>query len=419
MGMDENTPRTEYRIPEDNFADFTAKMNRLITRANKLGVAAPVVTETGTETTPIMGTDALGRSVDTGRVRLWHLVSVTGEAPKLAGWTFAAVIELDHEAPDAPNVVHVVTGETDPAWRTLAERCDHCHVNSRRRNKLVVVDHDNGDRKVVGTTCLRDFLGHTAPENVAAWAEYLTDLDGLGEFEDEDYTPRLGGGGEDRWDAPTYLGWVARSVRESGWVARSAVRFGGTATADDALYLLGLASGSVRLGRNEVRPAPLTDAEIAEGAAAAAWAASVDPAGNDYLANLNAVALKPSLRRKDLGLAASILSAYAKVQERELERAARAASTAASVHVGTVGERIELTGTVTFVRYFDGDYGTRALVKILASGNVLTWWCSNADKAPAQGDTVTGKATVKAHEDYQGTAQTLITRAKLTVVEAA
>jgi hypothetical protein len=396
----EQTPRTEFRIPSENLPALKAKIARLAKRAVKLGAEVPTLTVHA----------AVETHLRNGTVKVHYPVTVTGPAPRFAGWELTAVIELDHEEPDAPNVVHAITGEADPAWRTLAERCDHCHVAARRRNKLVVVTHEDGAQKIIGTTCLQDFLGHQAPATVAGWAEYVADLD-LGEYEEEGFG---GAHVEQRYDAAEYLGWVVRSCTESGWVPRSAVSFGGTSTSEDALRQLALANGLRRPAQGEERPEPLTDAERAQGAAAAAWAATVAPT-NDYFANLNAIGLKTSLRLKDLGLAASAVSGYAKSQERELERAARAENAADSTHVGTVGERLDITGTVSFVRFIEGDYGTRAMVKILSEGNLLVWWCSNASKAPAQGATVTGKATVKAHEDYQGEIQTVITRAKLEV----
>lgn len=404
MDADLNTeieaPRTEFRIPSENLPGLKAKIARLAKRAAKLGAEAPTLT--------VHPVEEIRQG--NGTVKFVYPVTVTGPAPRFAGWALTAVIELDHAEPDAPNVVHALNDEADPAWRTLAERCDHCNVNNRRRNKLVVVTHGNGDRKVIGTTCLRDFLGHQAPATVAGWAEYVEDLD-VAEFENEGFG---GAHVEERYDAAEYLGWVARSCVESGWIPKSAVPFGGTSTSDDALAQLQLANGLRRPLKGEERPEALTEAELARGAAAAAWAASVEPT-NDYLANLNAVALKTSLRTKDLGLAASAISGYAKAQEREIERAAAKEATSTSLHVGSLKERIEFTGTVSGVRFIEGNYGTRAMVKILSEGNLLVWWCSNAANAPAQGDEVTGKATIKAHETYQGEVQTVITRAKLEV----
>lgn len=411
-GMSTATTTKVYEIPETNFVRFQEDLAKLAKRADKLGVVAPSFTIVDTEDREVLRESINGGFLrPTGEIRRYYHVTVTGGAPCYAGWTLTAVIELDHEEPDTPNVVDAVGEgvEIDPAWRTTGDRCDHCGVDGRGRNKLVVVTHESGERKIVGTTCLRDFLGHTSPERIADWATLLADFDPENYVDDDAYGSA--GGGERRYEPITYLAFVVRSTRENGWTPRSAVRFGDTATADDAADLFALAAGWFRPGRNEVRPAEPTAAELALATAAHAWGA--EQGGNDYLDNLSAVCQKTSLRRKHIGLAASVVSAYERHLGREAERKAAAEATAASVHVGAVKDRIAIDGTVTFVRFFEGDYGTRALVKILDHGNVLVWWCSNAANAPEVGEVVTGKATVKAHEDYQGTAQTVITRAKL------
>lgn len=389
--------RRGYRIPNENLASLDAKFAKLARRAAKLGVEAPTVTRLAVET------------VETsGAIFTYTWVAVTGVAPKFAGWTLTAVIELDREEPDTPNVVHVVTGEADPAWRTLSELCDHCHVAARGRKQLVVVTHDDGTRKIVGTTCLKDFLGHAAPDAIASWAQVVVDADDLSDFEERE----PGSAREHRYDPVTFLAWTIRAIHEHGWVARSNCRADQSPTADTALHLLHLAAGLARPAPGEDRPDDPTAAELAEAAEVLAWASELDTV-NDYLANLQAVAVKSSWRVKHLGLAASAVTAWQREQARAVEAAARARAGSASSFVGRPGERIEVTGTVTFVRFFDSDWGTKALVKVDAAGDVLTWWCSNASKAPAIGDTVTGRATVKAHETYQGVKQTVITRATL------
>ena len=408
-GMSENEGPTTYLIPAVNLPGLQAKFGKLARKADRLGVPAPTLTVLDR-----VERDEFGEFGEkTGRIEVLYNVSVTGESPHYDGWHFVAVIEMDHDEPDSPNMVSTLPdapeGSVDPEWRTMSERCDHCGVANRRRNKLVVVENDNGERKIVGSTCLQDFLGGQSPSAIASWATVLAELDS--EIRDE----FMGGGGEYRYDPVTYLGWVVRDIQENGWISRSFARSADKiATADSALHEMDLASGRARPLRGETRPEPLTDDEVSKAAAAWEWAST--QGGNDYLDNLNTVAQKTTLRAKHLGLAASIISGYDRAQSREIERAAQAQATAASTHVGNVGDRVEITGTVTFVKFFDGDYGTRALVKILADGNVLTWWCSNASNAPEQGDVVTGKATIKAHETYQDIAQTVITRARLDVV---
>lgn len=416
-----------YKIPEVNFTDLKAKIAKLAKRAEKLGVEPPTLTVVETVDEPeiqypevyvdYMPGALAPEPRPTGRVLRFYLVTVTGEAPKFAGWSLAAVIELDHEEgrpaeEKAPNIVHVLPGVTaEPGWRTQGDWCDHCKVANRGRAKLVIVDHDEGDRRLVGTTCLKDFLGHQAPTTVAQWATYVEALD-ISDYESYDAEDRAWSTGETRYDTVAYLAWVQRATVQSGWVSRGEARFDGglTATADAAVELLLLANGVIKPARNEVRPAPLTDDEIAFATAALAWAEEIEPT-NDYLANVNAVALKVSLRASHLGIAASIIPAYSREIEREIRRKLEAESLAGSVHFGKVKERLVLTGTVLSVRYIDSHYGTKALVKILTTdGNVAVWWASDASNAPQQGDEVTGKATVKEHGEFGGVAETTVLR---------
>lgn len=394
-------PTNLYRIPAPNMAGLQTKIDRLARRAQRLG-------------SPEVGMADLGtiENVDpqTGQVTVDHVVVVSGPAPSYNGWSLIAVIDMDHAEPDAPNVVHVAEGDLDPAWATMDERCDHCHVASRRRNKLVVVQHEDGTRKVIGTTCLRDFLGHSSPERIADWAQWLADLeDDLREASEPSY------GYERRVETVTFLAFVARSIRADGWVPRSATQFGGVATADAAWDAWLLSSGLRRpistRGVTEEIPAPPTEAEIAEAAEALAWAQALPLGDNDYLNNLTAVARKESLRGKDIGLAASIISAHAREVEREIKRRLEREATAASTHFGTPGERLVVTATVTAVRYIEGMYGTKALVKgVTDEGNVVVWWSANASNAPEQGDRITGKATVKEHGEFNGTPETTVQR---------
>lgn len=417
-----------YTIPDENLAGLQAKIAKLAKRADKLGVPAPTCTvvETFDEeiTESVDGPyGSHGGFRPTGLFARKHLVAVTGEAPRYAGWALTAVIEMDHEegradgGPGEPsaNVVGVVpdAAEADvhvDVWRTLDERCDHCGVNNRNRSKLVVVTHEDGTQKIVGSTCLKDFLGHTSPDAIASWAQWLADLDDVVSEYEESFN-----GGEIRYDPEVVLAYTRRAIKAHGWTPRSAAQFGQNATADHVFDLL-------HPGKGDTRPEEVTAAERAEAAELMAWAQGLS-LDNDYLANLQAVASKLSVRRKHLGILVSLPAAYDRAQGREIERKAKAETAAASKHFGTVGERLDIEGTVTFTREFPGyayNSPPKALVKILTTeGNVATWWCSNASKAPKMGDKVAGKATVKEHDTYEGSEQTVVTRAKLTVTGAA
>lgn len=97
-----------------------------------------------------------------------------------------------------------------------------------------------------------------------------------------------------------------------------------------------------------------------------------------------------------------------KAKERREERVA--ADREGSRHVGAVGERRDFTLIVNKVFSFDGFHGT-TFINICkdADGNVIVYKGSNGFE---EGETVRVKATVKAHGDRDGVAQTMIARPK-------
>jgi hypothetical protein len=97
-----------------------------------------------------------------------------------------------------------------------------------------------------------------------------------------------------------------------------------------------------------------------------------------------------------------------KAQQRREERLA--GDRATSRHVGTVGERIELTLRCEKVFEFESVYGM-TFINICkdADGNVVVYKGSNGFE---EGETLRLKATIKSHGERDGVAQTLISRPK-------
>lgn len=88
---------------------------------------------------------------------------------------------------------------------------------------------------------------------------------------------------------------------------------------------------------------------------------------------------------------------------------------------GDIASKITVTGTVTLVKEIDGAYGTSLLIVVTGTGDdadvtVKTFTTSKSAWDLETGDTVTVTATVKSHETYRDTAQTMVTRAKFTRV---
>jgi len=101
---------------------------------------------------------------------------------------------------------------------------------------------------------------------------------------------------------------------------------------------------------------------------------------------------------------------FAQIDGRAAKAAARAAEAAQSQHVGTVGERITIEGTITFSTSYDTAYGTTYVTGIKdAAGNI---YIQKGVSLGQRGDNVWIKATVKEHAVRDGVKQTIISRPK-------
>lgn len=165
----------------------------------------------------------------TGAARVVYSVVLTGvEELKLSGWSFLAV--LDHELGEDNTIVRAVPDADLPAdWKHKNNHCDHCK-RSQVRKQTFVVKHEDGRLYQVGSTCIRDFLGHEVAKvlgrvEICALLKELFDGEmGYG-----------GGGGGNLINTIEFLAWVAKEIRENGWVSRGkAYETGYTATADIA-----------------------------------------------------------------------------------------------------------------------------------------------------------------------------------------
>ena len=84
-----------------------------------------------------------------------------------------------------------------------------------------------------------------------------------------------------------------------------------------------------------------------------------------------------------------------------------------SEFVGQVKDRGTFDLTLTFRKGFETDFGVSFLNTLKdAQGNVFTYW-GNSLNDVEENSTITVKATIKDHREYQGTKQTVINRPKI------
>ena len=303
-------------------------------------------------------------------------VTVTGPTVQLAGWTFLASIDhfegLVRATPDA--------AEIELSAYTEESVCEHCETNRERKNTYIV-RHEDGDLVQVGSTCIKDFLGHDVNLSVLGMLSAADDLE-------EEFDGYNGMNFPNTHPLAQVLSLAATAIRIDGWVPRSAARYGNDSTSDTVKVLLDPRTPEKVLDKYEA-----TDEDTAIAEAARAWALDMET-NNDYLFNLSQIANNDFVTYKSMGLAVSMISAYRRSVEKEVERRIEREQ---SSPVPVTDERIEVTGTVINVTYREGYYSD-AVKKITVRddrGFKLWGTCPSAIESAEQGDRVTFTARVE------------------------
>lgn len=340
--------------------------------------------------------------------------TIDGEAPRVGPYRFVAELE---RAPGGVLISALGGVEIGAQGREWAGTCEHCN-KPRGRSRAYVVEHaETGERKVVGKSCLRDYVGTDVPAG-ALWV-FQFDRSPLGGDGDE-----WGGGYSPWYECPRYVIAAARAaIALWGWRPRSV---DGMATADYVTLLYSV--GQTRVANKaeidalqaEIKLRSDEYEQVAD--AIIAWGRDLQPRG-DYEHNLKIALAGDNVNAKTFGLVVSACAAFDKqkaIVEQRAERVEREAkANAASYHVGQPGERLRGV-RVTVERTIglpDNGFGPSVLYVLRqADGAVLKWITGSGPrvngKAIDAGDEFAADFTVKKHADYNGTPQTVVNRLK-------
>jgi hypothetical protein len=96
-------------------------------------------------------------------------VTISAEIIKINGWTLQAAIDSAFVDGKNFNFISGPKSEEFKHLRTVQLTCEHCGVNRYRKHHYVV-QHENGTTKIVGSSCLKDFLGTDPARAVASYA---------------------------------------------------------------------------------------------------------------------------------------------------------------------------------------------------------------------------------------------------------
>jgi len=406
---DDYMVKETYHIPQHNMGYLMEQVDKLNKKATKLGVDPIVVEE-------IRQYDKTHIFNDLGFYRREEItiryveVKVTGKSPKFNGWTFIATIA--HEKA-SKNLVKTIPGiELDYYYRDAPPDCHHCNTH-RWRKKTYVCRHENGKEVQVGSTCVKDFLGHKSPESIAWQCEMLGKIREIfydPDQEENDYrVPRSA----IRIPTRELFQIVAQAVREHGWVSKSKA-FENPDLLPTADYVMEMLFPPPPPIKNQFPIAiTITDTKLAYGAMQWAEALHPDNSGkfSDYMYNINVLAKEASIGIAEIGLAASIVGVWkTKLDKMKQNKGPKRRNE----YFGEIKKRYDLELTVKSISGFDGEWGYTTIYKMMDQENRAFSWFSTSQKVSLdEGETYKCKATIKKHQEWNDWKETVVTRLTL------
>lgn len=408
-----------FKVSTRNFPAFKKAFETLARKARKLGVEEPTWKWVASENIPAKINPHTREVIEP--LRRVDVITVSGQAPKLNGWTFVAV--LQHET--TGNIIRRIPGTEDfnirLDMRSAKAWCEQCQT-VRRRLDTYVVAHEDGVRQMqVGGDCLKDFTGGDSPEAIARWAELLSTFKAQAEDE-EAFEGEGGGQHEPLVEISAFLEHVACMIRLHGWISRTNARQAEErgvqvdATAD-------LAWANCFPKRNQrVQPILAADRDVAMGTLAYAighFEKKEDAGLDDYEHNLRITVEGRAISRRGAGLAASLITYVDRLRAHEIERNVRASRNAISRFQGEVKKRGDFDLTVTKVVELLTDFGPSNMhIMEDRDGNAFVW--KTATEKLEVGKSYKLRGTVKEHKTYTGSRgsstpveQTILTRCQI------
>lgn len=387
-----------YLIPEQFIPELEKKIARISKKASKLGVAPVSMTLGETRTMQTRGSHRIGTPILTYNA---VEVEVTGHAPVIEGWRFVAVVRhkrTGNEFHIIPSVILTPDEEFRMGdFRTSERRCDHCNMN-RVRNATYLLLNEEGEYKLVGSTCLGDFTGYNDPQAAASACENIFKMfDWCVSY--SRMTPRT----TKQFFLTEWMAFVQQAVTQNSGQFVSRREAGENSTADTAKRaIIAYANGDDTI-------IPPTDPDFSMAGGMIEWAQSLRGTSDghgDFMENLTAIMSSDMITEHDMGISAAVYAAHKRWTADQIRKAVQSSQ----IHIGTIGEKITVDVRVEAYNTFAGFNGDTTYVYKLVETNSLNKLLWFSTRRFDVGETFIMTATVKSHEidSYSGDKQTKI-----------
>ena len=393
----EQQKQITYKVPVVNMPWLMGRIEELNKKAHKLDTPAIVfnIIRTYTKRTK----DSHGREYD----KMMNEITISGIAPKLAGWSFLGTIQHTENG----NVVRAINEIEIPVeYRTVKRACDHCKKDRNRKDTYLVVS-ESKEFKQLGKACLKDYTGHISPAHLAALAEFI---DQLNNGEDSEYESN----GKFELLAPSlaFLRMACEAVVKQGaYITRKQTEITkGFATSEYAwtsLFPPKKSDKSDFIPLTETPPGESLFSHVIDSLA------ELDTQKNktSFEHNVLVACRQEMIARRDIGLVAAAIMLY----EKNLIKKIDLKKNQESAWVGAVKEKREFDVVVYKKLGFETAFGYMRMILMKdTAGNVFMWKTGTGFSGNISvGDNIKIKGTIKKHDEYQGVKQTILTRCSL------
>jgi hypothetical protein len=399
---------------KEGFLKSVAKFNK---KALKLGVV-PMDVEFGEE---VRTSYYASEEAEVWGVLSYHVyqeVTVSYEVPKIDGWDLVCIFDYESYETEEEEVKKAVFMSKVPDKVVPVEyqdkeeiHCEHCGHNRYRVKSYLVQHEESGEYKEVGSTCLKDFLGHD-PNSFLWFAQVETRI--------KEWSDEFSGwavGDPIAYSVHGILALSSAMMEKYGWVSRSDQYHDMTnrtvSTADMVESYL------TQKNKNESEKIYPTDADNKIAEDTIEYFKNADNQDNDYLMNCKKIVEIDRVPFRKLGLACSMVKSYRNHLE-YLIRQEMKANEKESNWFGEVGDKlVKVKVKCVFKTHVDTMYGSSTLYKWIdpESGNVYKTFYSGYTWECEQDEEVLLCGTVKKHDEWNEKKENLLTRCKVFEIE--
>lgn len=384
----------EYKIPECNMNALKKKLATIEKKCNKYGIdfSFKIVDE-------IM--ENIGDKNTGDYFYKFYVIDVDGIA-KINDWEFLATIEHTENG----NIIRQYNRDVNVPeyYRNVKPTCEHCKSDRYRKDTYLVYNKITQDIKQVGKSCLRDFTNGLSAEMVATYLQYFASCE---KSEGIDYLSL----GARYFDVKNYILNTIEVVKRAGFVSKQKAM-------DERLQSTASLTWKCMRPKNKYdreeiekigfildNPENISDVENMLN-----WIKTADNT-SDYIYNLQIACSLEYAEYRNMGIIASLPSAYYKAMNKIENEKKQNENTLQSDFFGNIGDKIQLeNASINFVSCYETMYGVTHIYKIQKDNFTFIWRTANSFE---NADNVTVKGTIKNHNIFGGEKQTELTRCKI------